>query len=265
MLRFKAPRHAPHFRSTKQERLLPGQDALEGGRLYKTYSNGAMANDFWGFRVPFKRRWAFWGPWMTGAKAELFMSVVVAGRQKGHAFSDISFFNPRAFEVVLLNYLNDAYGHEHWDGRKGHIARFRGPLDWQVYDKLPVPSASFSISHLASDGKTLSSPEYLFVFPISDQHFVEVTFCPEFRWFIRDGKPTFDPSPVQELQDAIFNTITLELSPEAQVSYNKVKSECPNMRLTDTFPPLKWPTKCDEHPSGNHSADSIRDKRLSDH
>src|SRR5690606_32439108 len=125
---------------------------------------------------------------------------------------------------------------------------------WQVHnDKLPVPSASFTVFTQWYDGKSLINPFYLFVFPITDQHFVKVAFHPHFSW----SKSDYDASPISELQEAIFNSITLELSPKAQASYDKVKAECPDMSLTSSFPPLKWPTPT--------AASEESESRLEDH
>lgn len=86
---------------------------LDDPRLCR-FAEAVRANDHWGYITPLARRWAFGGPWMSGCKAELQLSVVVRGRQSDFAFPDISFFHPRAFEMVLVNYLNDRYGHKNW-------------------------------------------------------------------------------------------------------------------------------------------------------
>lgn len=241
-LRIRVPRHSPSDSIIRQQRLCKGQDALEGGKLFRTYGADVMANDLWGFRTPLSRRWAFWGPWMTGAKAELLLSVSVVGRFGDTDSPDVSYFHPRAFETILLQYLNDRYGHHRWDGQSEHMPQYRGPLDWQTRNHLPVFSASCKIYEQAMNGTTLYRPEHLFFFPVTNRHLVEICFVQEL-YALHNGKPTYDASPIQQLQDAIFNSITLELSPEAQANYDKVKTECPDMKLTDSFPPLKWPVQ----------------------
>ncbi|WP_299596731.1 hypothetical protein [uncultured Microbulbifer sp.] len=178
---------------------------------------------------------------MTGCKGELIFSVCVIGRFNEHRFENLSFFNPKAFEVVLLHYLNERYGHHNWENELSHIPRFHGPIDWQRYSHLPVPSASFKISR-GSDPMKLVRPEHIFVFPISDGHFVEICFAQDFYSFDSEHRPVFDVSPMQELQDAIFNSITLELGPETQARVDEVKAEIGNMQLCKEFAPLKWPT-----------------------
>jgi hypothetical protein len=243
-LRFKAPRHSPKFSSVEQTRVLPGHDILENTKL-SHYGSTNMPNDHWGYATPLSRTWAFWGPWMTGCKAELRMAVTVLGRQSEHAF-DFSFFHPRAFEMVLVQYLNDSYGHEHRGGNKSHIPRFHGPVDWQRHSHLPTFSASCKVYKRTEDLSVLLQPDHLFFFPITDRHFVQVTFVQHLYSLDERGKLTFDPTPVQALRDAIFNSISLELSPASQASYNKVKAEVGDMQLTPTFAPLKWPVGLEE-------------------
>ncbi|AMX03396.1 hypothetical protein A3224_13120 [Microbulbifer thermotolerans] len=200
-----------------------------------------MANDYWGAIGLFSRKWAFYGPWMTGCKGELSLSIAVIGRFEEHAFPNISFFNPKAFEMVLMHYLNDRYGHRNWGEDSSHIPRYSGPIDWQRHHHLPVPSASFKISRSA-DPTQLVNPDCLFIFPITKKHFIEVFFKQDIYSFDKDHKPTFDISPIQELQKNIFNSISLELGPETQAAYDKVKAEVEDMQLSEEFAPLKWPT-----------------------
>jgi hypothetical protein len=228
-----------------QVRVLPGYDVLEGARL-TGFSSVVMPNHHWGYVVPLRRSWAFWGPWLSGCKAELLMAITVIGRQPEYAFNDISFFHPRAFEMVLVQYLNDRYGHEHRGGDNSHIPRYHGPMDWQTHNHFPVLNASCKVYKRTEDLSELIQPEHLFFFPITDKHFVRIGF--EQHLYSRDdqGKLAFDTNPIQALQDAIFNSISLELSPESQASYNRVKAEVGDMQLTPTFAPLKWPVSAKE-------------------
>jgi hypothetical protein len=254
LLRLKAPRHSPRRRTVQQSRLLPGTDLLNDRRLSRYGSEGVMANDHWGTLSGLYRSFAFWGPWLSGCKGELRLSISVVGRQPGHEFSDLSFFHPKAFELVLVQFLNDRYGHRDLEraGGSRETAYWHGPMDWQRHRHLPVFSASFNIYGRGSDhpGKTGeariniggSPPDHLFVFPITDQHFVQVYFKQHIYSKDELRRPLFDTRPIQALQDAIFSSITLELSPEAQASYDKVKAQYRNMQLSKEFAPLRWPT-----------------------
>ena len=242
-LRLKVPRHSPLRSTVKQYDLPFGEDPT--GRPMTSFHKMTMANDHWGYWSVLYRYYAFWGPWMSGCKAQLSFGISVMGRQKGFEFSNTSLFHPRAFESVLTQYLNDCYGHERWgstttDPRPRHA----GPFDWKPHYHLPVFGASCKIYDTGMDGKTLNGePERLFFFPISDRHFVRVRFKRDLYARDNKGKPTYDTSPVRDLQQAIFNSISLELGPEAQASYDRVKAECPDMRLTENFAPFNWPTE----------------------
>lgn len=241
-LRLKAPRHSP-LRSVEQWRLLPGQDLLDDPRL-NHMATGVMANDYWGNAPALSRRFAFWGPWLSGCKAELTMSVGVWGRHEGHEFADLSFFHPKAFEMVLVQYLNDYYGHKNWETYLSHVPRWHGPADWQRHNHLPVFAASCKIYSQGPDPditNNLSFPEHLFLFPITDQHFVQIKLVQHLYSRDKNGDIAFDTAPIQALQDAIVNSISLELSPEAQASYDRIKKEVRNMQLPKEFAPLKWP------------------------
>lgn len=249
-LRLKVPRHRPFRSTSEQKRLLPGTDVIEGREL-ASYSVGVMANDDWRYSVPLARRWAFWGPWMTGCKGELTMSVSVLARHTDSKSPPISFFQPKAFEMVLVEYLNDRYGHEHWDVNTS-IPRHHGPVDWQRHRNLPVFSASCKVYHQGPDPditNNLSFPDHLFFFPITDEHFVEICFVQHLYSRDKEDNIAFDATPLQTLQDEIFNSISLELSSQAQASYDKVKSQCRNMQLSKEFAPLQWPTGIDRQQS----------------
>lgn len=238
-LRLKAPRHSPR-RSGEQWRLLPGRDLLDDPRL-NHMATGVMANDYWGNAPALSRRFAFWGPWMSGCKAELTMSVGVWGRHEGHEFADLSFFHPKAFEMVLVQYLNDYYGHKNWETYLSHVPRWHGPVDWQRHNHLPVFAASCKIYRRGEDLSRMTLPDHLFFFPITDQHFVQIRFVQDLYSRDKSGDIAFDTAPIQALQDAIVNSISLELSPAAQASYDKIKKEVRNMQLPKEFAPLKWP------------------------
>jgi len=239
-LNFQAPIHSPLRRSVKQKRVVRGHDVLSDPNLNR-YGQGLMSNSHWGANCLVRRLWAFYGPWMTGCKGELIFSIGVIGRFDEHRFENLSFFNPRAFEMVLVRYLNERYGHHNWENDLSHIPRYCGPLDWQRHTHLPVPSASFKIGR-GADPEKLVCPEHIFVFPVADEYFVEVCFEQRMHSVDKEFCPTFNVSPLQELQDNIFNSITLELGPETQAKVDQIQAEVGNMQLCKEFAPLKWPT-----------------------
>ena len=240
-LSFQAPRHSPRRKSVVQTRILPGHDVLISPEL-SSYAQGVMATPHWGINCLVRRLWAFYGPWMSGCKGELTFSICVIGRFDQHAFENLSFLNPKAFEMVVMYYLNDRYGHHNWGKELSHIPRFSGPQNWQSHDHLPVPSATFKIYRRGADPKRLVRPESLFVFPVTNSHFVEICFEHEVYSFDNDGSPTFDTSPMKELQGNIFNSISLELGSETQMFVDKVKERVGNIQMCKEFAPMKWPT-----------------------
>ena len=240
-LQITAPRHSPRRSTVEQVRVFPGRDVLEDPQLGR-FAEGVMANRDWGKISLLARNWAFYGPWLSGCKGELRMNATLIGRAENYAFSNFSFFNPKAFEVVLVQYLNDLYGHENWGNEDSHIPRYHGPVDWLVHDHFPVPSASFKIYNQGEDSSDLALPDQLFVFPVTDQHFVEVCFVQEYYSRDAKGNVAFDTGPLQELQDSIFNSITLKLGSGTQVKVENIKAEVGNMQLCKEFAPLKWPT-----------------------
>ena len=235
------PRHSPRRSVVKQENVPKWQDVLLDNELIH-YPRGVMANDFWGSVGLMGRVWAFYGPWMSGCKGELSLSVSVNGRLRGHEIEGLSFFNPKAFEVVLVQYLNDRYGHKNWGGGSAHIPRYHGPVGWECHHYLPVPSASFKIYKRGEDVADLGLPDHLFVFPVTDKHFVEVCFVQEYYSRKKTGAVAFDTTPFQELQNNILNSIRLQLSPKVQADLDKIKAEVGNMQMCKDFAPLKWPT-----------------------
>lgn len=233
-LRIKAPKHSP-CRPILQVKRPARMDVLSPPQLDLDW-NKIMAND-WEGSVLLARTWGFYGPWMTGCKAELSLSVSVFGRLDDN---DVSLFNPRAFENIIEHYLNDRYGYF----EKGDVqaAYFTAPLDWQVHNNFPVPSASFKIGNAGGSSDRLTLTEFLLVFPVTDKYFTVIGFRQDVFSFNEDGTPLFDISPVQKLQDKIVKSISLELSAEIQDEFKKVKREIGEATLREEFAPLKWPT-----------------------
>ena len=236
-----APKQSSRYSSIGNVNTPEWQDVLTDNYLGK-FPDGVMDNDYWGSISLFGRMWAFYGPWMSGCKGALSLSVSIVGRQEKHQFSGLSFFNPKAFEMILVQYLNDFYGHRNWGNGHAHIPRHHGPVDWQCHNHLPVPSASFKIYKRGDDMDDLALPDCLFVFPISDEHFIEVCFVKEYLSRDEKGEIAFDTAPMQELQDNVFSSISLQLSSKAQARVDKINAEVGNMQMCKEFSPLKWPT-----------------------
>ncbi|AQQ68833.1 hypothetical protein Mag101_15230 [Microbulbifer agarilyticus] len=249
-LSFLAPVHRPKHSNLKQTQIPKKYDVLEA-RSAGLRVDLSMPNEHWGAMCLLSRAWAFYGPWMTGCKGELFFSVAIVERFKEHSFNTASFFNPLAFEAVLVNYLNDRYGSENWGGNLSHVPRHHGPVHWKSISHFPVPCASFKIFNRGEDPNNLALPDNLIVFPISDRHFVEVCFVHEYYSRDEHGTIAIDTAPMQELQDRVVKNIELKLSPDVQSRVDKVKSEVGSLQMCKNFAPLKWPTNIYPPEAGN--------------
>lgn len=240
-IKLRAPRRSLRYSKGGQTHVPAWQD-LMAEKYLGHFPYDVMANDCWGRVGLLSRMWAFYGPWASGCKGSLSFNITLIGRKKGHQFSGLSFLNPKAFEMVLVHYLNDFYGHNNWDGDLSHMPRHHGPVDWRSNKPFPVPNASFKVFRQGDSVKYRSRPDHLFVFPVSDEFFVEVCSVQNYLSHDKSGNIAFDVAPMQALQDDVFNSITLELGPETRARVDKVRAECGSLRMCKDFAPLKWPT-----------------------
>ncbi|GAB2524248.1 hypothetical protein [Microbulbifer agarilyticus] len=188
---------------------------------------------------------------MTGCKGELVTAIAIIGRSDEHRNLNISFLSPNAFEPILMQYLNDCYGTESWEGERSHVPRFHGPVDWKRHTHFPVPSASFNICSRGEDVGCLRVRDHLFAFPVSDQYFVLVTATQHHYSRDESGDPAFDVTPMQDLENQVLQSISLELGPEAKASVGKIKAELGSLYMSKDFAPLKWPTNIYRPEAGN--------------
>ena len=232
-LYFRAPKHRPDSRGIRA--ISPGASNITFHPLSRFDSDDT---DGWRYRNFFFRRWGFWGPWFCGSKAQLSMSVSLVGRTKGDGYQGVSFFYPREFENVFVNYLNSKSRNKksvkHWE-------RYRGPLNWQVRKLLPVIASTSDGCHLYR-GRMIGVREQLMIFPISEGCFIEVVFT----YFMATGggenqQVIINAKYLNELAENIINSFSLELSPEIQIQWDAIKAQCTGMSLSETFAPLKWP------------------------
>ena len=96
---------------------------------------------------------------------------------------------------------------------------------------LPVVSVAFDVG---PDNET----QY-FAFPVTPHHFVLFAFS--YTVSRKDVKQS-----MQDLADEVINSVSLELNGKTQDLVDNVKAQCPDMALTKTFAPLKWPMKVED-------------------
>ncbi|KEQ18208.1 hypothetical protein [Endozoicomonas numazuensis] len=205
-------------------------------QLFREYEN---PDQNWRYQLIMNRSWAFMGPWFSGVKAEVNMGLCVL--EPVGINENASFFHPRAFEAGVANFLNSS-AHAYDKIPLSSKPRWTAPVNWQVLGHLTVPMVKFD-ELPPSYEKT--APERCFVFPLGDHCLGLVSFDIDkyYNGSAEKEAHLIDDKPMDELIDNIINSIQLTLSPEAQAQYDRVMAECPDMRVTEDFPPLDWSDK----------------------
>jgi len=57
---------------------------------------------------------------------------------------------------------------------------------------------------------------------------------------------------MEALANDIINSFSLTLGPKTQAQLDQFKSDCPDMSLSNTFAPLKWPSEAGALDNSNH-------------
>ncbi len=233
-LSFKAPRHRPSHSYYIAGDASSFNDALE----YQTesFNRNVMPNEHWRYISILYRTWGFFGPWLTGAQYQLRCAVSLITPTE--ADEEVSFFHPKAFEHALADYLTSLYGHDTYSD----VCRWRAPVNWAPRVNLPIPSVVFDVM---PSNNSDTNREQLFCFPVTDRHILKVALIHELyshnmNIARKDLKQYFDIKPMETLANQIIDSFQFKLSPEIQAQFDKVKAECPDMRLSESFAPLKW-------------------------
>ena len=221
-LSFRAPRH----RSSSVESIFYKKNKEVLTTHFDYFGSGITANDNWRYNVIFRRSWDYYRPWFCGAAGSLSMSVSILTRTEGKAFQGASFFHPRSFEYALTNFLHVLYGFK--SNSKGK-ALYQAPVNWTPCAKIPVVSVLFNIEPI--------NRKLIFSFPISDTHIVQFIFS-----YIA-AESEAEKQHMEKLAHDIIDSVKLELTSETQAKVDAIAKECGDMRLTENFPPLKWPIK----------------------
>ncbi len=216
---FRAPDHSPRYDSslwlTSKK-----NDALE--EPFREFTSGVLAVDSWESASVFSRAWGYYFSKFGGGAGELKMFIGVRKRNNSFGFQSGSFLHPKTFEYALSLFLTNMFGWKTLSGKASYIA----PQEWEVNKKFPVPAASYDIEG--------SNEERVFVFPVTEEHFVEVSFS-----YIGRGQNV--RKEMRTLVDQIIDSMSLELSPATQHLVDQIIAENPGVELTENFAPLKWP------------------------
>ncbi|WOX04857.1 hypothetical protein [Microbulbifer pacificus] len=195
-------------------------------------------NHTWYGRAIFQRKYALYGPWFTGEMAEAGCNLAAVAPKKLN--TDINFLHPRAFESALSGYLTADFGYQQDDAG---VADYCGPLQWQPIKRLPVPAVRFMVK-----SEDWSHRAILYCFPISKNRILIFNFYFDQRISgnFAEMDAAISPKPAMELIDNIINSVEFVPSPELEKNLAELRTSCPNLAVSDTFPPLKWPATVDK-------------------
>ncbi|WP_160154362.1 hypothetical protein [Microbulbifer sp. ALW1] len=234
-LLFRAPTQYHFFRPESEQLTSSWTDNdLENLSIHdlKTY------NDTWISRTIFLRKYALYGPWFTGEQASAIFSLTAVAPAIENP--SINFLNPRAFETAISGLLTAEYGQTLSDD---FSADYVAPMDWQPIKSLPVPAVRF----LVQSEPWMQRVTYL-CFPVSKNRILTFSFSHQQYapgdFSKRDA--AISPKPAQELIDNIINSVQLTPSPELEQELAEIRKTCPDLSVSENFPPLKWPATVDK-------------------
>lgn len=235
------PPHRPADRGICKDET-PSRNIEQTGRGAPLYLENSQG---WQTTPVLVRRWAFWGPWLTGHKGDLHLSVSVVRRTDLRDYPNANFFHPKAFEYALGRYFTDVYGSRRTTDDE---ARWSGPINWKAQANLPIFSAICELEkHAPPYGKNLN--RHFLLFPVTPKHFVTVVLIVRINSQDKNGYPSFDTTPILNLRDSILDSVRLELGDKSREQIKAVEEDYGELRLSDTFEPLNWGDKKDPEQS----------------
>lgn len=228
-LTMKLPRHAPEVFG--QESLAPKLDSVLDFAS-RPPSIDSMPDQSWLFSSSIMRGWRFNGPWFSGVLGCVYFGLNVI--QRTLPAEGVSFFHPNSFEFGVADFLNSLYGHKTFDGE----VVWRAPVNWAVKTGLPVLAASYGVVPV-----TMGEPRFHCMFPITDQHIVNISFSfrQDASGFLEARDKVISRKEMWALIYDILDSLELTLSDESQAQLKAVKSQCDDYSLSKEFAPLKWP------------------------
>lgn len=201
-----------------------------------TYGNS------WSSSKIFIRKYALYGPWFTGEQARATFSVTAISPEDEQF--NVNFLNPKAFETALAGYLTANYGYLiSEDGSPDYLA----PINWEPVAGFPVPTARFRVeSECWNDRISILS------FPVSSSRILifRFSFQQSSAGSFEEVDAIISPKPAQELIENIINSVEITPSEELKKELDEIRKTCPDLSVSEEFPPLKWPAKVDD--SGLH-------------
>lgn len=232
-LSFRAPKHSP--RRASMEFIQPEPNYNLDKVHFRSYSTDKKGYKNWEEYELFRRSWAFHGPWFSGVKAHLDMTI---GLIKPLKNMDYSFFHPRAFESTVTDYLTFKYS-DKINGRTGqHL--FITPVNWQPLNHLSVNAVRLKV--IADERYGSSTDTNWVFFPITDEIMAYIYLDPsQLLTGSQEEKDNLvSRAPLYELMGNIIDSIQLELSPEAQAQQKAAIEGLDDTSLVKEFLPLQW-------------------------
>ncbi len=238
VVKFKTPKHRPLI--SGEEPIFPAHSYHLNDMFFRSsYQEGFKVSDNWETFRLLENAWAFYGPWFTGAVAELVMYATLI-KPINYENDDFSLFHPRAFEKIIGDYLTNSfstYTSESRGGKHHYIA----PLNWQPLTNLPVVAVRLQVE---ADAKvTHDNKQYFLFFPVTDKVMACMHFDPSRLLALSQEEldKRVNESSMLELMNNIIDSIELTLSPEVQAQQKAALAGLDDASLISDFPPLKWP------------------------
>lgn len=221
-LHFKAPWANPILgldgNGCSVDAIQPGRIDILTSNLQPIYGSSDAPSHEWSRFNFYDNSWYFVGPWFTGHEACLQAIGMLISADRQSPTSEMNLFHPKVFESAIAGYLDNSFGYQ----RAGKRPLYRGPLSWEVRNvSSEIQAIVCDIHYIANGGKDNPDLLRLIFIPVSSKQFVSICF--------NFGGPNF------------HDEMRLEVGPETQAEWNKVKATCPDMHLTETFAELPWP------------------------
>ncbi|ABD79746.1 hypothetical protein [Saccharophagus degradans] len=205
----------------------------------------------WKFDLLFRNNWFFVGPWFTGIKARLTLRANIISVSELSKFSGKNFFHPAVFESAIADVLDCLYGHHKFNTKKR--AHFRGPLNWKVQPiSNSIKAVVCDIHTVGNSGKENPELARQMYIPITPNRLLLIDLDFGGTKIYNDdvcAKPLFN------LCNSIIDSIRLDVGPETQAEWDKVKATCPDMSITETFGELQWPLAPEKPPKEKRELD----------
>ena len=239
VLHFKAPWANPILgfdgNGRTVDAILPKRKNILTADLHPVYGSSDSPPCEWDLGVFYDNTWYFVGSWFTGEEACFQAGGLLISADKNSSFAEMNLFHPRAFESALANYLDNIFGYK----RSGKKPDYRGPLNWQVLNlSSSIQAATCDIHFIANGGEGYYNLKRFIFFPISPKKIVRIDFDFGGTSVVHDEMRS---KPMLALCNSIIDSMRLEVGPATQAEWDKVKTTCPDMAITDTFAELPWP------------------------